>query len=243
MKKEKQKMQVKLLVEGGDMQPGPALSQKLGPAGINIGQVIQKVNEATRGFKGMKVPVEVEIDLATKAIEIKVFSPPITELLKKELGIEKGSGLQKKTKVANASIEQIISVSKTKLPNLLSKNLKTAVKSVLGSCMSLGILVENKNPLEVIREIEEGKYEEEIHGERTETPSEKKEKLDAYFAKILAEQERIRQQEEAVKAAAEAAAAAPATAEEGKEGEEKAEEIKAEEKKPEKKAEKTKEKK
>ena len=223
-------MQVKLLVEGGDMQPGPALSQKLGPAGINIGQVIQKVNEATKNFRGMKVPVEVEIDPSTKNIDIKVFSPPVTELLKKELGIEKGSGLQKKTKVANASIEQIISVSKTKLPNLLSKNLKTAVKSILGSCLSLGILVENKSPLEVIREIEEGKYDEEIRREQTETPPEKKEKLDAYFAKVLAEQERIRQQEEAAKAAAEVAAVSPEASTE----EEKPEEIKAEEKKPEK---------
>lgn len=201
-------MQVKLLVEGGDMQPGPALSQKLGPAGINIGQVIQKVNDATRGFKGMKVPVEVDIDMSTKSIEIKVFSPPVAELLKKELGIEKGSGLQKKTKVANASIEQIISVSKTKLPNLLSRNLKTAVKSVLGSCITLGILVENQDPRHVIREIEEGKYDVEISEERTETPLEKKENLDSYFAKILAEQEKVKQQEEAAKAAAEAAKAA-----------------------------------
>ena len=228
-------MQVKLLVEGGDMQPGPALSQKLGPAGINIGQVIQKVNEATKNFKGMKVPVEVEIDLSTKNVDIKVFSPPVTELLKKELGIEKGSGLQKKTKVANASIEQIISVSKTKLPNLLSKNLKTAVKSVLGSCLSLGILVEDKSPLEVIREIEKGKYEEEIREERTETLPEKKEKLDAYFAKVLAEQEKIRHQEEAAKAAAEAAATVPATpTAEGAKPEEAKAAAKPEEKKPEK---------
>ena len=228
-------MHVKLLVEGGDMQPGPALSQKLGPAGINIGQVIQKVNEATKNFKGMKVPVEVEIDLSTKNVDIKVFSPPVTELLKKELGIEKGSGLQKKTKVANASIEQIISVSKTKLPNLLSKNLKTAVKSVLGSCLSIGILVENKNPLEVIREIEKGKYEEEIREERIETPSEKKEKLDAYFATVLTEQEKIKQQEEAAKVAAEAAAAAPeAPTTEGAKPEEAKAAAKPEEKKPEK---------
>lgn len=228
-------MHVKLLVEGGDMQPGPALSQKLGPAGINIGQVIQKVNEATKNFKGMKVPVEVEIDLSTKNVDIKVFSPPVTELLKKELGIEKGSGLQKKTKVANASIEQIISVSKTKLPNLLSKNLKTAVKSVLGSCLSIGILVENKNPLEVIREIEKGKYEEEIREERIETPSEKKEKLDAYFAAVLTEQEKIKQQEEAAKAAAEAAAVVPeAPTTEGAKPEEAKAAAKPEEKKPEK---------
>jgi len=219
-------MQVKLLVEGGDMQPGPALSQKLGPAGINIGQVIQKVNEATKNFTGMKVPVELDINTSTKNIEIKVFSPPVSELLKKELGIEKGSGLHKKTKVANASIEQIISVSKTKFPNMLSRSLKTAVKSVLGSCLSLGILVENINPREVIREIEEGKYDLEISEERTKTPIEKKEKIDAYFAKILAEQEKIRQQEEAAKAAAEAVAASPEAVKEGEKPEEKKEEAK-----------------
>ncbi len=201
-------MQVKLLVDGGEMQPGPALSQKLGPAGINIGIVIQKINDATKNFKGMKVPVEVDIDMATKGIEVKVFSPPVAELLKKELGIEKGSGLQKKTKVANASIEQIISVSKTKLPNLLSRNLKMAVKSVLGSCITLGILVENKSPKDVIQDIEAGKYDKEINGEIIVTPAEKKKELDAYFTKVVAEQERIRQQEEAAKAAEEAAKAA-----------------------------------
>jgi large subunit ribosomal protein L11 len=78
-------MQVKLLVEGGNMQPGPALSQKLGPIGINIGQVIQKVNDITKDFKGMKVPVELDIDTNTRGVDVKVFSPPVSELLKKEL--------------------------------------------------------------------------------------------------------------------------------------------------------------
>src|SRR3972149_2256233 len=204
------KMQVKLLVDGGEMQPGPALSQKLGPAGINIGQVIQKVNDATKNFKGMKVPVEVDVDMSTKEIEIKVFSPPVSELLKKELGIEKGSGLQKKTKVANASIEQIISVSKTKLPNMLSKNLKAAVKSVVGSCLTLGILIESKSPKEIEKEIDQGIFDREISEEITVTPAEKKAQLDEYFAKVLAEQEKIKQQEEAAKAAEEAAKAATA---------------------------------
>ncbi len=113
-------MQIKILADGGAMAPGPALSQKLGPAGINMGQVIQKINEATKDFKGMKVPVEIDVNTSTKTFSVKVFSPPTSELLKKELGIEKGSGLQKKTKVANASIEQIISVAKSKFPNMLS---------------------------------------------------------------------------------------------------------------------------
>ena len=78
-------MQIKLLVEGGSMKPGPALSQKLGPAGINVNEVITKVNEATKNFKGLKVPVELEVDLSTKDIEVNVFSPPVSELLKKWL--------------------------------------------------------------------------------------------------------------------------------------------------------------
>ena len=86
------------------MAPGPALSQKLGPLGINMGQVIQKVNDATKNFKGMKVPVEIDVNPITKNVEIKVFSPPTSELLKKEISVEKGSGAQDKIKVGNLSI-------------------------------------------------------------------------------------------------------------------------------------------
>ena len=200
-------MQVKLLVEGGNMQPGPALSQKIGPLGLNMGQILQKVNDATKNFKGMKVPVELEIDPSTKEIEVSVSSPPVSELIKKELGIEKGSGQQKKIKAANASIEQIISVAKTKLPNMLSKDLKAAVKTVAGSSVSLGILIENKTPQEIEKEIDEGKYDKEIQQEKTETSPEKKKELEEHFSKIKAEQEKLIKQEEAAKAAAEAEAA------------------------------------
>jgi len=197
-------MQVKILVEGGNMQPGPVLSQKLGPLGINIGQVIQKVNKTTKDFKGLKVPVELDIDSSTKEVDVKVFSPPVSELLKKELGIEKGSGEQGKIKVANASIEQIISVAKTKLPYMLSKDLKAAVKTVLGSCASLGILVENQSSAHLGHQIEGGKFQSEIKEEKTETPEEKKAELEEYFEEVKAEQEKIIKQEEAEKAAAEA---------------------------------------
>ncbi|GAJ18891.1 unnamed protein product, partial [marine sediment metagenome] len=148
--------------EGGSMKPGPALSQKLGPIGINVNQVIQKVNDTTKDFNGMKVPVELDVDTSTKEFGVKVFSPPVSELLKKELGIEKGSGMQKKMQVANTSIEQIISIAKTKLPNLLCKDLKAAVKTVIGSCVSLGILIENKPASEVEQQIDGGKYDKEI---------------------------------------------------------------------------------
>ena len=197
-------MQIKLLVEGGSMKPGPALSQKLGPAGVPLNEVMKKVNEATKNLEGLKVPVELEIDLKTKDIAVQVFSPPVSELLKKELGAEKGSGDHKQINVANASIEQIISIAKTKLPDSLSRNLKAAVKTVLGSCVSLGILVENKSPKEIIREIDKGKYDKEIQEEKIETSEEKRKELDEYFSKVKEEQERILKQQEAQAAAEQA---------------------------------------
>jgi large subunit ribosomal protein L11 len=194
-------MIIKLLVDGGDMKPGPALSQKLGPLGMNMGEIISKVNDSTKDMKGLKVPVEVDVNPTTKEFNIQAFSPPVSELLKKELGIEKGSGEQKKIQVANASIEQIISVAKTKLQNLLAKDLKAAVKSVVGTCVSLGILIENKSAAEVEQEIDEGKYDKEISEEITETSEEKKAELKEYFEGIREEQEKIIKQEQAAKEA------------------------------------------
>jgi large subunit ribosomal protein L11 len=204
-------MIIKLLTEGGNMSPGPALSQKLGPAGINMGQVIQKINESTKNFSGIKVPIELDINTSTKEFSVKVFSPPVSELLKKELKIPKGSGLQEKEKVANASIEQIIYVAKTKMPNLLCKDLKSAVKSVVGTCVSLGILIESKSPVQIEKDIVDGKYDKEIKSEKTETSEEKKKELDEFFSQIKSKQEQVKKQEQI--AAEEATKAAEATGE------------------------------
>jgi large subunit ribosomal protein L11 len=195
------------------MKPGPALSQKLGPLGIPLNNVIQRVNDATKSFNGLKVPVELNIDAATRDFDVKVFSPPVSELLKKELGIEKGSGAQKKIKVGNASIEQIISLAKTKSQNLLCKDFKSAVKTIVGTCVSLGILIEDKPAVEIEKEIEEGKYDKEINAMVSVTPPDKKKKLGEYFANIKKEQDKILQQEQVAKESAEAAKAAetPAT--------------------------------
>lgn len=206
------KMMIKLLVDAGNMKPGPALSQKLGPLGINPNQVIQKVNDATKNFEGLKVPVELDINTSTKKFDVQVFSPPVSELLKKEFKVEKGSGAQKKIKIANASIEQIISIAKTKSSSLLSKNLKSAVKTIAGTCGTLGILIENKTAKEIEQEIDEGKYDKEILAEKTETPKDKKSKLDEYFSEIKAQQDKVLKQEAEAAAQKEAEAAAGATA-------------------------------
>src|SRR3989344_9408709 len=107
-------MKVKLLVEGGNMTPGPAVAQQLGPMGINLGKVISDINSATTTFKGITVPVNLEVDPKTKGFSIKVLTPPTSELLKKELGIEKASPARLKTKIGNLAIEQVIGIAKSK---------------------------------------------------------------------------------------------------------------------------------
>lgn len=204
-------MIIKLLVEGGSMKPGPAISQKLGPLGINLGKVMQDVNKSTESFKGLKVPVELDVNPKTKTFSVKVSSPPVAELLKKELGLELGSGSAKKIKVGNLSIEQVISISKTKLDHMLAKDLKKAVKSVVGSCVSLGILVEDKEAKEIEQDIVAGKYDKEIKEEKTQAAPEKLQKLSQYFAEVKRKQDDMLKKEEEAKAAAEAAAAAQAT--------------------------------
>ncbi len=227
-------MKIKLLIEAGDMKPGPAIGQQLGPLGVNIGQVISKVNEATSNFKGMKVPVELDINPKTKNFSVEVSSPPVSELLKKEISIEKGSKEAGKTSVGNLAIEQIIKVAKTKQPGMIVSSFKAAVKSVVGSCQSLGILIENKNAKQVQEEIDSGNYDKEIKSQNTEISPDKKEKLEKFFSVVQARQTKIA--EEAAKLAEEAekaketAVAQPAATEETKEA--KTEEIKTPEKKP-----------
>ena len=204
-------MKIKLLVDGGDMKPGPAIGQQLGPLGVNIGNVVSEVNKSTENFKGMKVPVELDINTTTKKFNINIFSPPASELLKKELGAEKGSSLPNKTKIGNLAIEQIIKVAQIKYPNMIVSSFKAAVKTIVGSCVSLGILIDNKDPKEVQQEIDRKHYDKEISEQIIEISEEKKLKLDKFFEKVKQRQEKIAVAEEAAKAAAEAAKAAAGT--------------------------------
>lgn len=205
-------MNVKLIVDGGGMKPGPAVSQQLGPMGINLGKVISDVNEATKGFVGMKVPVELDVDPKTKTYKIKVFSPPASELIKKELSLESGSGEAGKFKVGNIAFERVISIAKTKMSNLLDKTLKAAVKTITGSCVSLGVLIDSKNAKDIEKEIDEGKYDNEINNEITEVPAEKKKQLEEFFKTLKTKQEKEKKAIEEAKAAEEAAKAAAAAA-------------------------------
>jgi len=150
---------VKALVEGGKASAGPPLGPALGPLGVNIMQIINTINEKTKQFDGMKVPVKVIIDPKTKNFEIEVGTPPATSLILKELGLEKGSGSAGTHKVGNLSVDQAINVAKMKYDNLLGKELKQKTKEVIGSCVSIGITVEGKKPQEIQKAIDEGEYD------------------------------------------------------------------------------------
>jgi large subunit ribosomal protein L11 len=152
--------EIKLLVDGGKASAGPPLGPALGPLGVNVGQVVAKINEQTKEFAGMKVPVTVVVDAKTRKFEVRVGSPPVSALLKKELGLEKGAKTPGGEIVGNLSMEQIVKVAKLKRGSSLAKSLKAAVREVLGTCVSLGVTVNEKNPKEVQREVDEGMHEE-----------------------------------------------------------------------------------
>jgi large subunit ribosomal protein L11 len=206
---------IKLLVTGGAMTPGPAVAQQLGPMGINIGAVITDVNKATAEFKGITVPVNLEVDSKTKKYTIKVLSPPTSELLKKELKVEKGSAARMKQVVGNLAIEQVIAVAKAKHDSMLSNEFESTLKSVLGTCQAVGALVESKTAKEVLEEISKGKYKSEIAAKKTEVSAEKRKALDAFFAEVAKKQEAVRQAEAAEAAAEEEKKAAAAVAKPG----------------------------
>jgi large subunit ribosomal protein L11 len=151
---------VELLISGGQATAGPPLGPALGPLGVNVMMIVNKINELTKDYAGMKVPVKVAVDPDTKQFEVTVGTPTASALVVSELKIEKGSGAPNTTKVGNLTMEQVLKVAKIKRHELLARNLKTAAKEVLGSCVSMGVTIEGKDPREVQKEIDEGKYDE-----------------------------------------------------------------------------------
>ncbi|MGP8319211.1 MAG: 50S ribosomal protein L11 [Methanosarcinaceae archaeon] len=156
---------VEALVAGGKANPGPPLGPALGPLGVNIKDVIDKINEKTKDFNGMQVPVKVIID-DNKNIEIEIGTPPTSALIKKEIGIEKGSGEAGTVIVGDLTIPQAAKVARMKKDDILSYDLKAAVKEVIGTCIPMGVTVEGLDPRECQKSIDEGKFDEVLAAEK-----------------------------------------------------------------------------
>lgn len=163
---------ISAIVEGGKASAAPPLGPALGPLGVNIGQVIGEINKKTSAFNGIQVPVKVTVETEDKSFTITVGTPPVSGLIKKEAGIEKGSGNPLADKVADLRIEQIIKIAKAKTDSLLGKDMFAKVKEVLGSCNSMGILAEGKQASSLIQDINKGAFKEEILAEKTEISEE-----------------------------------------------------------------------
>lgn len=149
---------IELLVNGGEATAGPPLGPALGPLGLNILAVVNKINELTKDYAGMKVPVKVAVDTEEKTFEVTVGTPTASALIVAELKIEKGSGTPNTVKVGNLTMEQIVRIAKIKRAELLAQTLTGAAKEILGTCISIGATVEGKDPREVQKEINEGTY-------------------------------------------------------------------------------------
>ena len=153
------KQTISSLVTGGEASAGPPLGPALGPIGVNIMQVIDAINEKTKEFKGMKIPVTVSVDSDTKKWEIEVGIPSASALLLKETGIQKGSGTSGTEWVGEISGDSIAKVANVKLESSYATSLKSVAKQIVGTCGSLGIKIEGKTPKEFTAEINEGKWD------------------------------------------------------------------------------------
>ena len=155
-----EKKSVELLVNGGQANAGPPLGPALGPLGVNIMAIVNKINELTHEYAGMKVPVKITVDTEDKTFEVTVGTPTASALIVAELKVEKGSGTPNTVKIGNLSMEQLVRIAKIKRHELLAPTLKKATKEMLGTCVSLGATVEGKDPREIQKDIDDGNYEE-----------------------------------------------------------------------------------
>ena len=150
--------EISALVEGGKATAGAPLGPALGPLGVNIGKIVAEINEKTKAYAGMKVPVTIEVD-KSKNINITVGSPPMSALIVKEIKAAKGGANQKTDTVGNLTMEHVKKLAEMKLESLASTNLYSAAREVVGTCNSMAVTVEGKRGKEMQKEIEEGKWD------------------------------------------------------------------------------------
>jgi large subunit ribosomal protein L11 len=160
LKNMSEKKTIEALIDGGKATAGPPLGPALGPLGVNVLQIVNEINDLTKSYAGMKVPVKIIIDVETKSFEVEVGTPTTSALIVKELGIEKGSGTAGTESVGNLSKEQVINIAQSKIKDSFANTLKSMVKEVLGTCVSMGVTVEDNDPREIQKNIDNGEWDE-----------------------------------------------------------------------------------
>lgn len=154
-----EKKTVNALIDGGKATAGPPLGPALGPLGVNVLQIVNKINELTKAYAGMKVPVKVLVDVEDKSFDVEVGTPTTSALIVKELGIEKGSGTPQATKVGDLTPEKIIRIAQMKQSSSYARTLKSTIKEVAGACVSMGVTIASKDPKDFIKDLDKGTYD------------------------------------------------------------------------------------
>ena len=148
------------LVEGGKATAGPPIGPALGPLGLNVMQVVKRINELTQEYAGMRVPVKVIVDVEKKTFEVEVGTPTTAALIVKELKVEKGAHQSAREWIGNLTLEQAIKIARIKMEDIGAKTFKAALKTVAGTAQSMGVKIDGKEPKVFIRDLESGVYDE-----------------------------------------------------------------------------------
>ena len=132
---------VKLQIPAGQATPAPPVGPVLAQHQVNISEFCQKFNDATRNSQGFKIPVEIRV-YEDRTYDFQLKQPPVAELLKKAVNIEKASGMPNKKKVAKITKSQLKEVAIKKMPDLNTDDIDQAMKIVEGTAKNMGIEVE-----------------------------------------------------------------------------------------------------
>ena len=132
---------IKLQAQAGKANPAPPIGTALGPQGINIGEFCAQFNDQTKDKMGMIIPAEVTI-YEDRTFSFILKTPPAAVLIKKTLGMEKGSASPKKDKVGKLTQAQLEEIANIKMPDLNAKSLDAAKKIVAGAARSMGVEIE-----------------------------------------------------------------------------------------------------
>ncbi len=150
---------IEVMIKGGQATPAPPLGPALSQAGLNVGQVVAAINEKTSSFEGMEVPVKILYDKQKKTYEIEVGKPPVTTLIKKEVKKEKLATVGEdkiRTHAGDMPLEAVIKIAEM---SNATGDLKAKTKQIVGTCQSGNVTIDNKQPKEVMAEINEGKHD------------------------------------------------------------------------------------
>ena len=150
------------LVVAGEVNAGPPLGPALGPLGVNIMSIVDAINEKTKDYKGMRVPVKIHVNTDNKEFDIEVGLPTTSALISKELGVSKGSGKPNEEIVGDLTLDQLLQISKSKIDSSYATTLKSVAKEVIGSCVSMGVKIEGLSAKDAIKKVDSGDWDDKL---------------------------------------------------------------------------------